>query len=513
MPSYPSLGVYVEEISSGSKPIECVGASVTAFVGETARGDVGEAILIHRWRDYEDTFGSITSESDSMGLAVSSFYLNGGKDAYICRLDSARSPATEAEIDVESEIESANVLKIKATSPGDWANGIYVRIVKPSSDDLDFTLELGYQIDGAFAVEESFSGLNMDKESDDYVLTQVNGSSQLVNVVGTASSEEIEQLIPKQMLGDDNAGKLLTPGTYSSPDSQDYKDFFDQKLKEVRDVSIIVLPGKTWGQTSSDSCVSEAISHCEATKSRMVIIDPPQDHLLDQELTVNNMNLPISTYGVLYYPWIKVLNPLYHAEKNPNVSKVVSIAPSALASGIWAKTDRQRGVWKAPAGLETGLVGVDSLQYVIEDSEQDCLNPLGVNCLRKVAGSDPVIWGSRTLATKAYPEWRYVPFRRTVIMIEQSIYKGIQWAVFEPNDEALWSSLQANIGSFMNELFRAGAFQAQKTTDAYFVRCSHGDTMTQGEIDAGQVIIIVGFAPVKPAEFVIVRIQLKINQQ
>jgi phage tail sheath protein FI len=153
------------------------------------------------------------------------------------------------------------------------------------------------------------------------------------------------------------------------------------------------------------------------------------------------------------------------------------------------------------------------MEYIVEDAEQDQLNHLGLNCLRKMPGFGSVIWGSRTLSTKANPEWRYVPVRRTAIFIEQSIYGGIQWAVFEPNSHQLWSSLRANIGSFMDGLYRSGAFQGEKASDAYFVRCGKGDTMTQGDIDRGQVIIIVGFAPLKPAEFVIVRIQQKVAQQ
>ncbi len=124
-----------------------------------------------------------------------------------------------------------------------------------------------------------------------------------------------------------------------------------------------------------------------------------------------------------------------------------------------------------------------------------------------------MIWGSRTLATRADPEWRYVPVRRTAIFIEQSIYNGIQWSVFEPNDHPLWGALRANISSFMNGLFRSGAFQGATSNEAYFVRCGLGDTMTQGDIDRGQVIVIVGFAPLKPAEFVIVRIQQKVGEK
>lgn len=153
------------------------------------------------------------------------------------------------------------------------------------------------------------------------------------------------------------------------------------------------------------------------------------------------------------------------------------------------------------------------MQFVVEDAEQDFLNPAGVNAIRRMPGYGPVVWGTRTRSTRANPEWRYVPVRRTAIYIEESIFNGIQWAVFEPNDHRLWSSLRANIESFMNGLFRVGAFQGEKASDAYFVRCGLGQTMTQDDIDRGMVIVLVGFAPLKPAEFVIVRIQQKVAQQ
>lgn len=299
----------------------------------------------------------------------------------------------------------------------------------------------------------------------------------------------------------------------SAPLTDDYTDVFTKFLK-VRDINIICLPGQAWASDGTGNAVIDAaIGHASKMKSRMVIVDPPAGTELETPKDVVDLSLPSKTYSVLYYPWINVANPFYNAETNPGASKTVLVPPSGYAAGMWARIDSKRGVWKAPAGLESGLLGVAGLQYVVEDGEQDSLNPLGVNCLRKMPGAGPVIWGARTLATKADPEWRYVPVRRTAIMIEQSIYEGIQWAVFEPNDHRLWAALRGNIGNFMNGLFRVGAFQGEKASDAYFVRCNLGDTMTQGDIDAGQVIVIVGFAPLKPAEFVIVRIQQKVNQQ
>lgn len=295
------------------------------------------------------------------------------------------------------------------------------------------------------------------------------------------------------------------------PTAPDYEAVF-AKFVKYRDINIILLPDQTWSATGNP-VIDAAIGHAEAMKSRMVIVDPPVDTELTNPKQVNDLGFPTSTYSVLYYPWVKVANPFYNPETNPGPPTAVLVPPSGFAAGMWSKIDARRGVWKAPAGVETGLLGVAGLQYTIEDGEQDVLNPLGVNALRARPGFGSVIWGARTLSTNADPEWRYVPVRRTAIMIEQSIYNGIQWAVFEPNDHRLWSALRANIGGFMDGLFRSGAFQGEKASDAYFVRCRLGDTMTQDDIDAGRVIVIVGFAPLKPAEFVIVRIQQKVAQQ
>jgi uncharacterized protein len=274
----------------------------------------------------------------------------------------------------------------------------------------------------------------------------------------------------------------------------------------------MVLPGQTMpADGSGNEFITNTINHCESTMSRVVIVDPENTEF-DDAAAVNTMALPTSTYSVLYYPWAVINNPLYNVDTNPTASSTIAIAPSAIAAGMWAKIDGKRGVWKAPAGVET-RINIAGVAADVEDLEQDFLNPLGVNCIRKRPGYGPVFWGARTLATKADPEWRYVPVRRTAIFVEQSIYNGIQWAAFEPNDHPLWSSLRANIASFMNGMFRAGAFQGKTADDAYFVRCGLGDTMTQGDIDRGQVIIVVGFAPLKPAEFVILRLQQKINQQ
>ncbi|MGD9949713.1 MAG: phage tail sheath family protein [Desulfobulbus sp.] len=330
-----------------------------------------------------------------------------------------------------------------------------------------------------------------------------------LGAIGGTEKHGSEDIVPAGMASAVN----LTHGNDGvAPGLEDYNDFF-AKLKKVRDINIVLLPGQYLPSDGlGNPVISAAESHCISMGSRMLLVDPPPGTELDQKEKVGELNPPSSTYSVLYYPWVKVKNPLYNRDSNPTAATTLTLAPSAFAAGIWARTDGTRGVWKAPAGVEASVSGVAALEYVVEDGDQDQLNPLGVNCLRKMPGYGHVIWGTRTLATAANPEWRYVPVRRTALYMESSIRNGIQWAVFEPNDHRLWSSLRANIGAFMDGLFRAGAFQGQKASDAYFVRCGLGDTMTQDDIDRGQVIAVVGFAPLKPAEFVIVRIQQKVGQ-
>ncbi len=647
MPAYLHPGVYMEEIPSGAKPIEAVGTSVAAFVGPARKGPAGEAELIHSWDDYEKTFGPIASEKDAMGLAVSAFYLNGGKDAYIARIVSTDPPAKAATLAVDGTGTGVGkVFSIVANSVGEWGNYVYIRIIKASESALDFALEAGHLEQNTFVAEETFNNLNMNADSDKYILTQVNDASQLVTVslediaahyqngsltgaamgsgakvfqngikdnmalginvdglgvkritldtaasfgfvgknkedgekvanalklavqalgpqnsyknfdceynsdnklvltsgISSSSSSVVvydgdgsetdlahflkldsasapvavhgsAKVVPKSLAGVTGQGEPLAGGVDGHPGSEEYKIFFSTRLKKINDVSIIVLPGQSMpSDGSGNPVISEALAHAEETRSRMVIIDPPPGEKLDQSTKVDQIGLSTSTYGVLYYPWVKVINPFYNADSNPNVDKILTIAPSAFAAGIWSKIDGRGGVWKTPAGRETALFGVTGTEFIVDD-DQDQLNPLGINCIRNLPGAGVVIWGARTLSTKANPEWRYVPVRRTAIFLEQSIYNGIQWAVFEPNDHQLWFSLRLNIDSFMSGLFHSGAFQGEKASDAYFVHCGLGDTMTPGDIDRGLVIVIVGFAPLKPAEFVIIRIQQKIVRQ
>ena len=258
----------------------------------------------------------------------------------------------------------------------------------------------------------------------------------------------------------------------------------------------------------SNSVYSAAIALCD-TKRAFLLIDPPPEvnnvlSAVDWKTSGLNVN---DENGACFFPRLRLLDPL-----NPGMLR--TFAPSGVVAGVYATTDANRGVWKAPAGTQATLNGVQSLVYKMTDAENGELNPLGVNCFRTFPIYGNVLWGARTLvgADAEASSWKYVPVRRTALFLEQSLYQGTQWVVFEPNDEPLWASIRLNIGSFMQTLFLQGAFQGSTPAAAYFVKCD-GETTTQTDIDNGIVNILVGFAPLKPAEFVVIQIQQMAGSQ
>jgi phage tail sheath protein FI len=201
-------------------------------------------------------------------------------------------------------------------------------------------------------------------------------------------------------------------------------------------------------------------------------------------------------------------------EADPNRDgQIDTFVPCGIVAGIMARTDTARGVWKAPAGLDATLSGVQALELNLNDAESGILNPLAINCLRFFSVAGRVVWGARTLrgADQLADDYKYIPVRRLALYIEESLYRGTQWVVFEPNDEPLWAQIRLNVGAFMHNLFRQGAFQGRTPQEAYFVKCDK-ETTTQNDINLGIVNIVVGFAPLKPAEFVIIKLQQMAGQ-
>jgi hypothetical protein len=260
------------------------------------------------------------------------------------------------------------------------------------------------------------------------------------------------------------------------------------------------------------SLISDAAAYCELKRRAMILVDPPSSWT-DKETAKNGINDATkdnigtrSKNAALFFPRLKQPNPLHDGQ-------IEDFVPCGAVAGIFARTDTARGVWKAPAGLEATLFGVPQLSVSLTDDENGNLNPLGINCLRAMPAAGRVVWGARTLqgADRLASEWKYIPVRRTALFLEESLFRSLQWVVFEPNDEPLWAQIRLNVGAFMHSLFVQGAFQGTTPQEAYFVKCDK-ETTTQDDINKGIVNIVVGFAPLKPAEFVVIKLQQMAGQ-
>ncbi|SMC47548.1 phage tail sheath C-terminal domain-containing protein [Kibdelosporangium aridum] len=279
-------------------------------------------------------------------------------------------------------------------------------------------------------------------------------------------------------------------------------------LRDVEDVNLLVLPDiadERFAATRID-VISQAISLCEDKRIFLILDSPASWTTLDRARAgLATFDSVRSDHAALYFPHIRLTDPL--------TGRLRDFPPSGAIAGVYARTDTERGVWKAPAGTEATLSGVRAFTVPLTDEENGLINPLGLNALRAFPVIGPVVWGARTLAgaDRLASQWKYVPVRRLALFLEESLYRGTKWVVFEPNDERLWSQIRLNVGAFLHTLFLQGAFQGTSPREAYFVRCD-ASTTTQDDINRGVVNVVVGFAPLKPAEFVIIQIEQMAGQ-
>ena len=259
-------------------------------------------------------------------------------------------------------------------------------------------------------------------------------------------------------------------------------------------------------QQNVDDTVAEAAAMLCADRRAFLILDGDSRWTsANKAATAMKSDSVRHANAALYFPRLRYANPL-------RAGDIENFPACGAIAGVFARTDNRRGVWKAPAGIEATLTGVNDLSVAITDRDQDLLNPLGLNCLRKQPQSGQVIWGSRTTmgADALASEWKYIPVRRLALFLQESIERGTQWAVFEPNDEPLWANIRLNVDAFLNQLFRDGALQGSKPSQASFVKCDRS-TMTAGDIASGRLRFQVGFAPLKPAEFVVLTFMIQTN--
>ena len=499
MPNYLAPGVYVEEVESGSRPIEGVGTAVAAFVGFAAQGPFNTPTLVTNWSQYSQIFGEFVRDC-YLGHAVYGYFLNGGGACYVVRVGGDRANGkggdAQAAIGPSAALGTYRVVA-RALPNGDTADDLTVEVTDPSEGAGEDRFNLVVKRGGKVA--ETFEGVTT-KRGKENVVTVVRDKSKLIT---------LEESVPAAQLTRPRGGEvaLSAPAPVSAAPAEiapdDYVGDAAERtgfggLEAVEDVTMVAVPDLMGAyqrgaiDLESVKAVQTAmLAHCELMGDRIAILDPPPGLSPQQvkEWRTDQAGYD-SRYAALYYPWVKIFDPVSGNNR--------FVPPSGHLGGIWARNDNTRGVHKAPANEV--IRGAVALETQLTRSEQELLNPLGINCLRAFPGRGILVWGARTLSSD--PAWRYLNVRRLFNYLEESILDGTQWVVFEPNDDALWARIRRTISAFLVMEWRRGALFGLTPDEAFYVKCDR-ETNPAESIDAGQVVCQIGVAPVKPAEFVV----------
>lgn len=424
-----------------------------------------------------------------------------------------RAAGTSARISLPTKT-ATEPFALKAISQGDWGNKLQAIVdhdVANRSDSKAFNLTIQL-VDGDSVTSETIRNLSVDPASTRYAVEVIKAESNFVRV-------DESQKVPADRPNVTTAAVLSDKkGGNGAPPLDDlfYVGSESQKtglyaLEKADLFNLLCIPPVNRTTEITTTTLSTALAYCGQRRA-ILIVDPPAawTDTTKAEAGINTIRDVLGAKqginATVYFPRLKLADPLRE-------NRIQEFVPCGAIAGIIARTDATRGVWKAPAGIDATFSGVRELTYKLTDGENGRLNPKGLNCLRVFPVYGNVIWGARTLAgdDRLASEWKYLPVRRLALFLQESLYRGTQWVVFEPNDEPLWAQIRLNIGAFMNNLFRQGAFQGKTPKEAYFVKCD-SETTTQNDINLGIVNIVIGFAPLKPAEFVILKFQQMAGQ-
>ncbi len=490
--TYP--GVYIEEVPSGVRTISGVATSITAFVGRALRGAVNEPVAVFSFADYERTFGGLWDDSP-MSFAVQHYFQNGGGQALVVRV---HKDAKSASVSLALEAAAVGNLVLEAANPGAWGNQLKAAVdygSPPLAGPLfNLTIE-----DTASGAKEVFFNLSTSATSPRFVKEVLAQGSVLVRATTVPTERPAATAATAFVAATPADGAEVSAAQVTASALELNKEGI-YALEKTDIFNMLVIP--PFGPTKDVAAADLANAYSYVNKRRAILlIDPPKDTATVAAVTAHIASLTRDKNAAFFFPRIKAPNPLRE-------NKLQSFAPSGAVAGVLARTDTTRGIWKSAAGIDATINGALGLTAKLTDNENGLLNPLGINCLRDLPVYGRVVWGSRTLvgADQLASEWKYLAVRRMALFLEESLYRGTQWVVFEPNDEPLWAQIRLNIGAFMQNLFRQGAFQGRSPREAYFVRCD-STTTTQNDINLGIVNIAVGFAPLKPAEFVVLKLQ------
>jgi phage tail sheath protein FI len=505
-PTYLSPGVYVEEVDKGSKPIEGVATAVAAFVGFTQKGPVNQATVVTNWTQFVESFGDFM-EGSYLAHSVYGYFNNGGGRAYIVRLgaqDGAADAGSPAAAALPSRASTpADTLKIEALGPAEQAGDVSVEVSDATppaegeapDDTFKLTIRKG-------ATEEVFDNLTLRRgrtaRNVETVVNDPETGSQIIRVTDLGAAGSMAERRPNTGTYNLSAPQVPT-STEIAVAPNDFEGSAADRtgmggLEAADDVTMVLAPDLMAAYKAGvidlqgvQAVQTAMMTHCERMGDRVAILDCPPG-MKPQEIQnwrVNVANYD-SSYAALYYPWIKVFDPVS--------GKPILVPPSGHMAGIWARTDDTRGVHKAPANEVVG--GAIDIEFQITKGEQDGLNPVGINCIRAFPGRGIRVWGARTLSSN--PSWRYLNVRRLFNMVEESIEGGTQWVVFEPNDMDLWGRIRRDITAFLTVIWRSGALFGASPAEAFYVKCD-AETNPPAQRDLGMVVTEIGIAPVKPA--------------
>jgi phage tail sheath protein FI len=508
--------VYVEEVPSSQKVLSSAPTAVAAFVGFTEKAPTDDPNdpagaaprLVTSWSQYEALYGGF-AENCVLPLSVYGYFANGGSIAYICRIPHTEPAGQPAALALPaSDRALGEPLKIESVEP-DANIAVEIRTVDGGADAPDgpAPFDLTVLLDGVPV--ETYQNLDFG-----------SGATNVKTVVNKTSTRVKVELDLAKEASLDSQLELIKPGRYElakvapTPVPVTGRKFAGSEsgrsgingLAVADDVTMVIVPDLITAATKADgstdlnlwkSVQTALISHCEQNGNRMAVLDAPPGMTPQQVKDWRDeVAMYDSAFATLYYPWIKVDNPI-----GVNGNSEVFVPPSGHVAGVWARTDETRGVWKAPAN--DTIRGVLDVERNVTQNEQSLLNPIGINCIRPFGTRGIRIWGARTLSSDS--DWRYVNVRRLFNMIETTIHEGTQWAVFEPNDIALWEGVKRTLSGYLRGLWQAGALSGTTADQAFYVKCD-AETNPPQSVDEGKLVVEVGIAPVKPAEFVVFRI-------
>ncbi|KAA9396520.1 phage tail sheath family protein [Haloarcula sp. CBA1130] len=520
MPEYQTPGVYVEEVERGAKSIEGVGTSTAGFLGRTERGPT-DPQFVTSYAEFKRVFGE-PFDNSNLAYAVDGFFNNGGSNAYVGRIVPEKwTSDTSATASVTlDDGNSTDTHDIDAVGPGPWGADVAVNVDDASLGDDAFKLRIGYwedlpettdraysneaetdadkglvQFYGEPVVEEVYDNLSTNERSSNFVENRLGGSNLVDATQESATRPANTTTIlsaSRDFAIDENANATDDENQVDRADFQGITTAGErtglQAFQEIDEIAMVCVPD----ENRYDGLRGDIITHCQTEMGdRVAILQPGSG---TQPVKAKEAAGKVDTsYAAFYYPWVTILDPATGIEK--------AVPPCGHVAGIYARSDNQHGVHKAPANEV--VRGIQSLELNLTKADQSQLNPQGVNCIRSLRGRGIRVWGARTLSSN--PSWKYLNVRRLMLYIEESIDEGTQWVVFESNDERTWARVRQTVRNFLTSVWDDGALMGSTPEEAFYVKCDRS-TMTQDDIDNGRLICEIGVAPVKPAEFVIFRI-------